>query len=412
MTHCSHHAAEKYLPTPGNQHRIGIALCGEGFRAALFQLGALRRLNEFGLLARAETISSVGGGSITGAVLGVQWKYLEADQFGVFTNFDPLVTQPIERFVSQALKPGGLFWERLKPWNWGRISRGEFNDTERLALQIDRKLLRGMTLSSLPEHPRFIIGATNLRTGRFWSFQKDTMGEALLGYVRQPKFRLANAVAASLSSPLEYAPMTLRLSPGDFAHGILGPKADCLRDLATLTSGMVNDCLAMEPIWKNHGTVLCVDGGDVFPPEPNYVDWFGNRLLRALRINYESVWESRKRWLITAMANGHIAGAYVGLPAYHGNYGLHGSVGYPSDVVDRLARTSPDYLGFQKTEVMTLVNHGYTLGDTAARRYLPEHIAYESKLQLPYPDFVDRKRVLSAIEENARFRIVGMPAAA
>src|SRR5262245_28221555 len=45
----------------------GIALClsGGGYRAMLFHLGALWRLNEAGLLSQLKRISSVSGGSIT-----------------------------------------------------------------------------------------------------------------------------------------------------------------------------------------------------------------------------------------------------------------------------------------------------------------------------------------------------------
>jgi predicted acylesterase/phospholipase RssA len=52
----------------------GIALClsGGGYRAMLFHLGTLWRLNEFGLLFRLQRISSVSGGSITGAILGAR----------------------------------------------------------------------------------------------------------------------------------------------------------------------------------------------------------------------------------------------------------------------------------------------------------------------------------------------------
>jgi len=41
-------AAARYLPRPKSERR-GVALClsGGGFRAALFHLGALRRLNFF-----------------------------------------------------------------------------------------------------------------------------------------------------------------------------------------------------------------------------------------------------------------------------------------------------------------------------------------------------------------------------
>jgi NTE family protein len=45
----------------------GIALClsGGGYRAMLFHLGALWRLNELGYLPTLARISSVSGGSIT-----------------------------------------------------------------------------------------------------------------------------------------------------------------------------------------------------------------------------------------------------------------------------------------------------------------------------------------------------------
>lgn len=58
--------------TPEAMHRrSGLALClsGGGFRAALFHLGALRRLNELGLLSKIDTISTVSGGSIVAAHL-------------------------------------------------------------------------------------------------------------------------------------------------------------------------------------------------------------------------------------------------------------------------------------------------------------------------------------------------------
>ena len=59
--------AERYRP---ERERTGTALClsGGGFRATLFHLGALRRLNETGVLAKLDTVSSVSGGSIMAAM--------------------------------------------------------------------------------------------------------------------------------------------------------------------------------------------------------------------------------------------------------------------------------------------------------------------------------------------------------
>src|SRR3954467_9189154 len=47
-------------------------LSGGGFRAALFHLGALTRLNELGLLGRTGTVGAVAGGSIVAALLATR----------------------------------------------------------------------------------------------------------------------------------------------------------------------------------------------------------------------------------------------------------------------------------------------------------------------------------------------------
>src|SRR5690349_24700851 len=49
---------------------IGLCLSGGGYRAMLFHVGALWRLNELGYLTRLTRVSIVSGGSIAAAVLG------------------------------------------------------------------------------------------------------------------------------------------------------------------------------------------------------------------------------------------------------------------------------------------------------------------------------------------------------
>ena len=74
-------AVQSTSSTPGrlsiaaDRPQPGIALClsGGGYRAMLFHLGALWRLNEWGYLPRLARISSVSGGSITAGVLGLKW---------------------------------------------------------------------------------------------------------------------------------------------------------------------------------------------------------------------------------------------------------------------------------------------------------------------------------------------------
>ena len=77
--------------------RLGIALClsGGGYRAMLFHLGTLWRLNQLGFLRKLARISSVSGGSITAAVLGLAWKKLEFDNNGISADLEELVIKPV-----------------------------------------------------------------------------------------------------------------------------------------------------------------------------------------------------------------------------------------------------------------------------------------------------------------------------
>ena len=64
------HGVNEYLPLPELQRRRGMALClsGGGYRASLFDLGAIRRLDELGMLSQVDTFSAVSGGSIAMAL--------------------------------------------------------------------------------------------------------------------------------------------------------------------------------------------------------------------------------------------------------------------------------------------------------------------------------------------------------
>ena len=83
----------------------GIALClsGGGYRAMLFHLGTLWRLNELHYLPKLNRVSSVSGGSITNGVLAMNWSKLGFDDNGFAQNFDQQVTQPIRRMASESI---------------------------------------------------------------------------------------------------------------------------------------------------------------------------------------------------------------------------------------------------------------------------------------------------------------------
>ena len=69
-------------PSPG----VGLCLSGGGYRAMLFHVGTIWRLNEAGLLPKLDRISSVSGGSITAGVLALGWPHLSFDGKGIASN--------------------------------------------------------------------------------------------------------------------------------------------------------------------------------------------------------------------------------------------------------------------------------------------------------------------------------------
>src|SRR5215207_6416080 len=78
---------------------LALCLSGGGYRAMLFHLGVLFRLNEAGYLPRLDRVSSVSGGSITASLLGWRWDRLAFDEAGRATNFAEEVAEPLRRLA-------------------------------------------------------------------------------------------------------------------------------------------------------------------------------------------------------------------------------------------------------------------------------------------------------------------------
>src|SRR2546422_11466104 len=101
-----------FLPsdTPERGPEDGIALClsGGGYRAMLFHLGALWRINELGLLPRLARISSVSAGSIVAGLLGLKWQSLRFDAAGVGAAVDAEGVAPGRALSGRAIGLPGL----------------------------------------------------------------------------------------------------------------------------------------------------------------------------------------------------------------------------------------------------------------------------------------------------------------
>ncbi len=185
------HAVQEYLPRPQPEREgIGLCLSGGGFRAALFHLGVLRRLNELGLLARLKTITSVSGGSIMAALLASRVTWPVTDRVD---DWEREVARPLRSFSARNLRTPAIL-RRFLPWNWFRTSTG----VEGLASAYEARLT-DLPLSRLPERPTFILCATDMAFGVNLVFRRTSLGEYHAGYATVPPhdWTVGRAVARS-----------------------------------------------------------------------------------------------------------------------------------------------------------------------------------------------------------------------
>lgn len=389
------HGLEAYEPKPKKRRRgIGLCLSGGGFRAALFHVGALRRLNELGLLSELTTISAVSGGSIVAAHLAsaARWPLQERIE-----DFESVVAAPLRRLTAKNLRTWPLLTGILTP----------ATTVERMA-KVYEKELTPMRLLDLPESPEFVFCATDMAFGVNWTFKKRRMGDYQIGYVRTPaEWPLARAVAASSCFPPMFKPMPIRFAPDEYKFGMATDerkREECIRNLR-LTDGGNYDNMGLEPVWKRHEIVLVSDGGATFDFEgdSNLFD----RVLRYSAITDSQARALRKRWLISSFIREDLAGAYWGIAGAVESYGRPQGPGYSKELArDVIAEIRTDLDAFSEAEAKILENHGYLLADAAIRRHMPRFAA-EAAAEAPHPEWLDKERVRAALKSSHRRRMAG-----
>jgi NTE family protein len=386
--------AERYAP---GRHRSGIALClsGGGFRATLFHLGALRRLNEIGLLAKIDTITSVSGGSIAAAFLatGLAWPLTGpvSDQ-----EWERRIASRLRAFAGKNLRTPALLRALLPPW--------QTDQAVRAMMAAYGGALAEAPLTALPAHPRFIFCATDLYGGVNFVFERDRIGDYRLGYRAPPAdWAIGRAVAASACFPPFFNPLRLDLEISGFKGG-RGPLP--VGTDVRLSDGGLYDNLGLEPVWKNHETILVSDGGAVFGSLGD-----AGLLARLTRyvdvIDYQGV-AVRKRWLISNFVSHTMYGAYWGIGSTTSNY-PRGGAGYPQDLVkSTIAPVRTDLDAFSSEEADVLENHGYTLADAAVATHLPRLAPPPvPPPRIPNPPLFDAGAANGALRDSARRAIFG-----
>lgn len=377
----------------------GIALClsGGGYRATLFHIGTLWRLNEFGYLPKLDRISSVSGGSIASGWLGLNWNKLHFDEAGIAQNFVDVFVNPLRTFTEKKLDIGIVLFGLLNPFS----SIGK-----NLIKAYKKNLFGNATLQDLPDSPRFVLNASNAQSGTLFRFSKPYLADYKVGMVENPNIELAIAVAASSAFPPFLSPVFLNLKDQDFKPNS-GSRLqhEPFTSKITLMDGGVYDNLGIETIYKRYDTILVSDAGGMMQPDPKPRLFWGIQAYRVLNMMDNQVRALRKKHIVDmfvvrdelsdymqsnagSIDNNviqHVSrkGAYWGTFTDIRDYGLKDdALDCPLEKTQKLANLPTRLWTFSKQDQEGLINWGYAVCDAAMRRYVDLELPTNAKF--PY----------------------------
>lgn len=372
----------------------GLALClsGGGTRAELFHVGAILRLNELGLLSKLNRVSSVSGGSITAGVLGLAWNRFSWSHGHVSeSSLQELFVNPCRAFASTNVDVSAVGWGVLSPWS-------TINDE--VAAAYDRVLFHGATLQDLPDEvppggadpipaPRFVINATNVKTGSLWRFAKPYMADYRVGIVERPRVPLARAVAASSAFPPFLSPMHLSLDHLVFKPGIPDASTEeslrSLRGEAILSDGGIYDNLGLEPVWKRYETVLVSDGGRKMSDDLSPATDWARHSRRLIDLLQHQVSNLRRRELIGAFTDPQSPrpGTYWGIQTDITKYPAGSKLPCDFRKTQSIANIETRLAALPERDQDRIINWGYAVCDAAIRSHLPAFSAAVAPTRFP-----------------------------
>jgi NTE family protein len=357
----------------------GLALSGGGFRATLFNLGALWRLNDGGWLKKLAMITSVSGGSITSGVLAFKWSKLTFDGAGVATNFRDEVAAPLQHFCTLSIDVTAGIEGLVNVFD---------SIPKRVAAKYSDELFGAATLQDLPDpatEPRFVFYATSLQSGASVRMSRKHLADYRVGRIPNPTLPLATVVGASSAFPPVMSPVIVDLDPAlwqDQDGADLYSQIEYRKRLY-LADGGVYDNMGLEAIWKRCKTVLVSDAGAPFSPEPAPERAWPSQVARVLDIACEQTRRLRRSWLVGDFIEKRRHGAYWGIATKIGAYGVGDALAKDSAATEALQHIRTRLNPFTAVEQAQLVNWGYALADAAMRSSVDTALP---KGKLPFPD--------------------------
>ena len=358
----------------------GLALSGGGFRATLFHLGAVWRLNELALLPTIDRISAVSGGSILTGLLAARWPRLSFEN-GIAVNFSEEIVAPIWKFCGLSVDVWTAIWSVIPGVNM-------------LSRYYQKHLVGKQTLQDIPDHPEFVFNAAHLESGRNWIFSKSLMRTYKLGVIDFPRTRLSQVIAASSAFPPAFSPVVLRLDPNDFRKSELADLFDRtdLKKKVSLTDGGVYDNLGVHSI-RDFGTLLISDASSPLNSKGGWsiLRGLSHRSKRPIDIAIEQTRALRRHTTVNQLAQREKLGALWGIGTRLERYPLQSPFAVGSGWRSHIESIRTRLNSFSNEEKAILINWGYLQCDLAVRSYYLAQATPPNLLPFPELSFVNPK---------------------
>ena len=414
--------------------RIGLALSGGGFRASIFHLGVIRRLEELGIMKCVHVVSAVSGGSIIAAYYVIEMeKRLRRRRAEVGENperLDEIRLQTFEEIADcffQALDHNlrsralvfspfyhPILWIKSL---WPTLSRADIMQKEydkwfyhdetldhlpAAALPHDKTSSEVGNLSRVFTGPTVVLNTTSLLTGERKGFERKSASRIReLNRANQNILKLSRVVGASSGVPGLFPPTTIlgdQLVDGGVADNqgidvlvsldriLTGDKDGSARDHDDFDVLLVSDASGhMEPVHRLKDRAFVVM----------------NRTLSIFQFQIR-----RKMLKILQLWQGSVDGCEFAFVHLFMNLKdrLNPTPRVPSEYIPALGRIRTDLDQFSFIEREALMYHGYTLIDAQIKEHCKNNLAGfivdAPKLKQP-PLFLDLPSSDQATEQCA-----------
>jgi predicted acylesterase/phospholipase RssA len=360
--------------------RIGLALSGGGFRASIFHLGVIRRLEELGIMPDVSVISSVSGGSIIAAYYACRMEdkvrslppgHLPTieDRVGFFESIaDDFLNATDHNLRTRALVYTPFFhsFSFVKTL----LSR-PFRQTARSELiqkEYDKWFYHDDTLDELPSvtpdqgqpmpgviyGPKLILNTTSLISGERVSFSRQPVSKFMqMSKVNKNVLSLSRVVGASACVPGLFPPTAIAgdvlvdggVSDNQGIEGLVHEGGECDVIIVSDASGQMEE---LDSISTGEVTVLS---------RVNSVLQFQ---VRAKTLEILLAW--KRQLQDHEFAFMHL---FLSLKDRLERNRL------PSEYIPAVARIRTDLDQFSYIETEALMYHGYTLVDAQINDYCP-----------------------------------------